>query len=159
MAPTIETPVIKETLRRPEVPLPLEECRVHVLRAMRDEIHHRHQQREIEEELPMRRDGAPQSAPAFFAALLPDLRFLDAEAHEQSQQRGQSSEEKERPPAPALEQEEIGDGCQQVARGVTLLQQSGEHTAQPRQVPSPWLAMRPRPILRPCRCRTALAAP
>ena len=133
IAPIIEMPVNKETLRRPEVPLAYEEGRVHVLRAMGDEVHHRHEQRQVQEELPVRCDGAAQSAPGFFAGLFPDFGLLDAKAHEKGQQRRQSTQEEERPPAEALEQEEVGDRRQQIASGVTLLQQSGQHAAQPRR--------------------------
>ena len=126
-------PVITRALRGSEMPLALEEGGIHILRSVRGEIHHGHQRRQVNEQLPMRHDGLAQSAPAFFAALAPDFGLLHAKSHEQSQQRRKSAQEKQRTPAPALKQEEITDGGKQVAGGITLLQQTGQQSAQPRR--------------------------
>jgi len=81
----------------------------------------------------VREDRASQMAPAFVAGLLPDFRLLHPQADEDRQNRGESAEEKEWPPTPAVEQEVIAKRCQQKAHGVPLLQESGEQPAQPRR--------------------------
>ena len=48
---------------------------------------------QIDEQLPMRRDRAAQSAPAFFAALVPHFGFLHAEPHKQGEQRRDAAQE------------------------------------------------------------------
>ena len=60
MAPIIEIPVITERCDGPKCHWPFEEGGIHVLRAVRREVHHRHQERQIQEQLPVRCDGAPQ---------------------------------------------------------------------------------------------------
>ena len=62
---------------RAETPVALEKRGVHVLRAVRDEVHHGHQQRQVEEQPPVGRDPAPERPPASEPGALPDLGFLD----------------------------------------------------------------------------------
>ena len=56
IAPTIENAGEGRAVLRREPPVALKERRIHVLRAMRYEVHHRHEHDEIEEELPVRHD-------------------------------------------------------------------------------------------------------
>ena len=61
IAPTIE--MADNTARgcRRHMPGPLQERRVHILRAMRGEVHPHHEQGEVKEQLPLAGDGAAQS--------------------------------------------------------------------------------------------------
>ena len=122
-----------------------------------DEVHHRHEKRQVNPQLPVGGDAAAQVRPALGLALLPDLGLLDGEANEQRQQRRRPSEQEHRPPAETVEHEVRGHRRQQVAGGVPLLEEAAEQAAPPAPAPSPSQAKPPRPTLRPCRCRTGHA--
>ena len=61
----------------------------------------------------------------------PRIALFHFRPNEQHQQRGQSADEKHRPPAPARKDEVETDRGQKVAERVSLLEQAGKKAAQP----------------------------
>src|SRR2546422_1360902 len=104
-----------------EASVALQEGGVQILGAVGDEVHHRHEQRDIKEELPVRHDGAPQLAPALVPRAPPDFRLRYAIAYEHGQERRQPADEEQGSPPPAGEHEEIAHRGEQIAGGVALL--------------------------------------
>src|SRR5713101_8419059 len=95
---------------------------VHVLGAVRNHVDHRHQDGQVEKQLPIRDDRLAQTAPILVAGLAPHLGFLDARPHEQRQQGGEAADEEERSPTPVREYQEVAHRCQQVSEGISLLE-------------------------------------
>ena len=85
---------MSERFEASKVPVALQEGGVQILRAVRTEVHERHQQRQIQEQLPVGKDRPAQLAPIGLARLFPDFGFLDAHADENGEQGGQAADER-----------------------------------------------------------------
>src|SRR5690242_2835018 len=111
---------IAPSLRR-ESPIALQEGRIHVLRAVRYEVHHRHQHHEVEKNLPVRDDTAAERTPALVFRTLPHLRFLYTETNVEREQRRQATDEEQRTPSPTWKHDCVRQRREQVATGIPLL--------------------------------------
>src|ERR1043166_6438497 len=98
--------------------------RIHILRAVRDEIHHHHQEHQINEQLPVRCDSTTKLTPTLVFRFLPDLRLLYLQPHIDGEQCRKAANKEHWSPAPAWKNKEVTRCCQQIAGGVTFLQQS-----------------------------------
>ena len=134
IAPIIEMPVITERCDGSEVPLALEERRIHILRAVRGEVHHGHQKRQIDEQLPVRQRWRAPGRSSF-------LRGSSARLRTPSRGSGRTepAEREGRPGRTAAASPSAGTGrnrqmaASRLPGGVTFLQQAGQHAAQPRR--------------------------
>ena len=116
-----------------------EERRIHVLCPVRHEIHHRHQQDEVQEALPLAKERLAVRRPVG-AVFVPRFRFLHLGADEERQQRRQAADEEHQAPAiarvhrvePRIQHPEC-EGREQIAHRVAFLQQAGKQAAQPRR--------------------------
>src|SRR6516165_289549 len=103
------------------MPEALQEGWVHVLGPVGTEVHAGHEQHEVKKKFPVASDGGSELGPAFLFGFLPDLRFGDAEANEEGEQRGYAAEKEQRTPTPSIEQKPKAERGQQIAESVTLL--------------------------------------
>ena len=134
-APTIMPPVIAPII---EITLMIAVARVlkwccrcknvgkQVLRAVRAEVHDRHQRDEIKESLPIRANQCEIFLPAFSlrGGCFPRFAFLDTRENHQGQQSGRNADEKHRTPSPARENGPECNGCEQISKRVPFLQNS-----------------------------------
>src|ERR1051325_8484575 len=104
-----------------------EKCRIHVLSSMGNKVHHHQQNRQINEQLPMRNDAAAKLSPVFMLGFFPNFRLFNLESNKKRQQRRQPANEEERPPAPTWKNEEIAEGGEQITGCVTFLEQAGKY--------------------------------
>src|SRR6185437_5500575 len=110
----------------------LQEGRVHILRAVRAEVHEGHQQRDVEEDFPVRNNGGPELAPVGGFRSLPGFGLFYFHANEEREKSGEPTEEEHRTPSPSLEQEEVAEGGEKISDRVALLEESGKQTAKAR---------------------------
>src|ERR1035437_1711452 len=111
---------------RREVYLLQEKRRVEVLRAMREETHHGHQQREIQETLSIGGNRAEIGSPVFLHSrcCLPRLAFLDSGQQQHGQQCRHYAQEEHGAPTPMGKNQPEGHAREQIADGIALLQDS-----------------------------------
>src|SRR3954452_15142468 len=93
---------------------------------MRSKVHACHQDNQVKEKPPMLGETRAERAPTFRFRFLPNPRLFYSQANKQCEQRGQSSEEKQRPPTPFLEEKEVTAGGEDIACRVPLLKKSRE---------------------------------
>src|SRR5215469_12352170 len=99
---------------------------------MREKHHHGHEQDEIGKDLPMAGGGPNDGANGWCAVLLPGLRFTNLGPNIERQQGGGAASPEHCPPAPNRGQWKDEACChrrEQVAYGISALQDSGEHSA------------------------------
>src|SRR5262249_4467903 len=119
---------------RREVPLPLQKCRIHVLCSMGSEQHHRHEEEEIEEELPMGENLFRLFAhrAASTMGLSPYSGFSYAKVNKNHERkRRQAPQEEQRPPANAIVKTKKSDCGEDISSRIPLLQQAGKNPALP----------------------------
>src|SRR5262249_34483106 len=98
---------------RAETMLVLQISRVHILRAVRNEIHHRHEHKEIGKAPPISKKRSAVSRP-IRARTTPRFRLLHSCTNKKREQRGQSTDKKERPPSPVRVNEAVRYRRQQI---------------------------------------------
>ena len=139
IAPTIESTWSANAPDWSEVPLLLQECRVEILRAVRDEPHRGQEQHQVQEPAPGRRHGPHVGAPVG-SMLMPGLGLLDLGEHEDREQRRETAEKEHVAPGVCRVEPLHGridhqerEGGEQVAERVALVQQPREHAAPARR--------------------------
>ena len=96
---------------------------------MTTKTHEREENYEINKDPQIRSDRAPQCTPLVAMCPLPHFRLLHFRADEQRKQRGRATYKEQGAPAKVRNDEEVGNGGQQISSGVALLQDSGEQAA------------------------------
>src|SRR5438309_7963947 len=105
------------------MPEALQEGGVHILRAVRAEVHEGHQCNDKQEQLPVGGDGAAELAPLRMAGAFPNLRFADTQTHKNGEKRRKTAQQKQGPPAPGVEEKAERERGEQIPERITLLQE------------------------------------
>src|SRR5215475_5890205 len=80
--------------------LTLKVGRIHILGAMRDEVHHRHQHHQVKKSRQVPENRVPVSGP-ICSRLVPGLRFLNSGTNQKRQRRRYDADEKHSSPTEA----------------------------------------------------------
>src|SRR5438876_8713876 len=108
-------------LARSETVLVLQVGGVHVLCAVRDEVHHGHQHHEIGKALPVSEYRSAVTRP-IRARTVPSFGLFHFCADKKRKQRRQSADKKQRAPPPVRINKAVRPGCEQESQRIAFLQ-------------------------------------
>ncbi len=112
----------------------LQEGRIHVLRAVAEHIERRHQQHQVDRQLPVPAHGRHQpELLALCLPLLPNLRLRHAAADIQHQQGRHRAHHEQPTPADVIHQQPVRQRGEEETARITALQQAGHHAARLRR--------------------------